>query len=292
MKGVRRSFFILVCGAIFYLANFAANTSSASERLNMGGVGANPSYVIKRYTPFIQYLKTKGIDTGKILVYKSPTLAVNSLKSGEFGLILNSPVTALKLMDEAGAVPILIGMKGGVKSYNSVLFVRKDSPVHSVSELKGKVIAFETEYSTSSYFLPSNILRKAGLELQYSRKPIPGKIAYYFSLEDVNTVAQVKAGKRAHAGGIQKNYLANHPDSGLFRVLDESVYVPRIVVLVREGINYDKLKKVLVEMQDDPAAQNALGQMNFTGFCEFEGDPAQIMNTSVRKAVEIKHDDF
>ena len=247
---------------------------------------------IKKYTPLINYLKSNKINTGKIIVYKTIEIAINNLKAGEFDFIFNTPATAIKLMDEAGAVPILIGMKGGVKRYNSVIFVKKDSLIHSLSELKGKVIAFEREYSTSSYYLPSNILRNAGMELQYSRKPIPGKIAYYFTKEDVNTIVQVKTGKRAHAGGIQKNFLDKNSDYGLFRVLAESPYVPRMVVLVREGFDYDKFKKILLKMKDDPAAQNTLKHMHFTGFCEFEGDPAQIMGTTVRKAVEIKHDDF
>ncbi len=111
---------------------------------------------------------------------------------------------ALRLMDEAGAVPLLIREKKGVKEYNSVIFVRKDSPITSMADLKGKVIAFEDPDSTSSYMLPRKILENEGLILKKSRKPVPGAVAYYFSKDDDNTVTQVASGKRAHAGGIKK----------------------------------------------------------------------------------------
>lgn len=202
-------------------------------------------------------------------------------------MIATTPSNALQLMDGAGAVPILIAMKGGVKAYNAVIFVNKDAAIQTLGDLRGQVVAFESEFSTSSYVLPRNQLQKAGLALTLSPTPVPGKVAYYFTEADMNTIAQVKS-KRAQAGGIQKGVLEAHPEADKFRIIAESPYVPRLVVLVRKGMAYDSLKGLLLGMNADPEAQGVLKQASISGFAEFDGDPVKIMTTTVREAMTIK----
>ena len=68
----------------------------------------------------------------------------------------------------------------------------------------------------------------------------------------------------------------------------ESAFVPRHVVLVREGLDYAQLKKALLTAKDNPAAKDILKTIKTpTGFSEFEGDPVVIMNTTVRKAMGL-----
>lgn len=193
---------------------------------------------------------------------------------------------ALRLMDEAGAVPLLIREKKGVKEYNSVIFVRKDSPITSMADLKGKVIAFEDPDSTSSYMLPRKILENEGLILKKSRKPVPGAVAYYFSKDDDNTVTQVASGKRAHAGGIKKSKVAGKSD---FRLLSpESINVPRHVVVVRSQIPAGQLKSILLGMKTDPGAANVLKKIKTpTGFSEFKTDPVEQFNIQIRPALGL-----
>lgn len=260
----------------------------AADKLNMADISTDPALILERYTPLMAYLKAQGLDMGKFLVYPTPTEAIENFRQGKFDVISITPSNALQLMDEAGAVPLLIAMKGGVKEYNSVIFVNKESPIQTLADLQGQVVAFESEFSTSSCVLPKNVIQKAGLVLEQSPTPVSGKVAYYFTEADVNTVAQVKEGKRAQAGGIQKGFLEGHPDVEKFRILAESPYVPRLVVLVRKGVEVEALKKVLLQMNTDPAAQEALQQAKLSGFTEFEGDPVETMTTTVRDALTIK----
>jgi hypothetical protein len=120
------------------------------------------------------------------------------------------------------------------------------------------------------------LLLDAGLELVASGKPVPGKVAYYFSRDDANVLAHVKLG-RADAGGINKEAVVHLPQ---FRTLSpESGYLPRHVLLVRDGVDYGELKKALLAMAADPAASDALAAMETpTGFSEFVGDPRETMD--------------
>lgn len=256
-----------------------------AEPLNLGMVDDSPSKTIKRFEPLMSYLRTKGIETGRVIVTRNLEEMIEKFSSGKVDFIFESAYAALTLKNDTGAVPILIREKGGVKEYNSVVFVRKDSPIRSMTELVGKVIAFEDSGSTSSFMLPRTLLVEAGLTLKESRKPMEGRVAYYFSNDDDNTIAQVRAG-RADAGGIKKSALENHSD---LRILQpESIYVPRHVVVVRKGIPSDRLKAELLNMEKDTDAQKILEQIKTpTGFSEFSDDPSKYFDTHVRGALGL-----
>ena len=87
------------------------------------------------------------------------------LKSGDVNIYFDSPCPALTAMHRSGAKPFLRRWKNGIASYYTEIFVRKDSGIEKLEDLKGKVIAFEDPYSTSSYFLPKSILTGAGIKM-------------------------------------------------------------------------------------------------------------------------------
>jgi phosphonate transport system substrate-binding protein len=167
-------------------------------------------------------------------------------------------------MEATGAHPILIREKDGIREYNSVVFVNKDSDIENFADLAGKVVVFQDPGSTSAYILPRNLLAEAGLELVESERPVPGKLAYYFSGDDENLLAHVKLGK-ADAGGVDRTAVTQLPD---FRIVPpESGYVPRHVVLVRDGPDSGALKDALLKMAADPEASEVLEAIETpTGF--------------------------
>lgn len=271
--------FFIVC-ALFPVSTIAA------EKLTLGTINPSPSKMIKRYTPLMDYLNSKGIPAGKVITAKTIAQLIEYFNTGTVDFIFETPYGALEMMDKAGIVPILILEKDGAKEYNSVIFVRKDSPIQELSNLNGKVIAFEEADSTSSYLMPKVLLERAGLKLKESNQPNEGVVSYYFSKDDKNTIAQVKLGDKAHAGGINKSKVEK--DADLRMLSPESDYVPRNVVLVRKGVSPDKLAMVLLNMKNDPAAADILKELKTpTGFSEFVGDPSVIMNTKVRKALGL-----
>ena len=135
----------------------------SAEQLNLGMIDDSASKMIKRFTPLMNYLNDNGVSAGKIVTARTVDQMVEFFDEGKVDFMFESPYAALELMDKTGAVPILIREKSGVKSYNSVIFVKKDSPVKAFSDLVGKVVAFEDPTSTSSYLMPVNLLKNAGL---------------------------------------------------------------------------------------------------------------------------------
>ncbi|MCP4351528.1 MAG: phosphate/phosphite/phosphonate ABC transporter substrate-binding protein [Desulfobacterales bacterium] len=260
-------------------------TAFATEKFNLGMIGPSPAKIIKRFSPMMKYLNNKGLPAGKVITAKNINQMIRYFKSEKVDFMFESAYGTLKIMDAVHALPILIREKKGVKEYNSVIFVRKNSPVKTLSDLKGKIIAFEDPNSTSSYLLPKNILENSGMKLKQSRKPVPGVLAYYFSKDDKNTIAHIRA-EKADAGGIKKAEVQGNPD---FRTLTpESVYVPRHIVFVRKGVSSDKLKTILLNMKNDPAASDVLEAIKTpTGFSEFQGNADDIMNKIIRRALGL-----
>jgi len=260
-------------------------TVYAADPIRFGFMSSKPSKAIKTFTPLMKYLTSKGLTTSKIVVAKNIDDMTKKLNENKVDFVFQSAYGAILLMDKTGAVPILNREKGGVKAYNSAIFVNKNSPIKSMEELVGKVIAFEDPGSTSSYRLPRGIFDNAGISLNESRKPAPGVVSYYFSKDDNNTIAQVKAGKRVDAGGIKRTEVSDNPD---FRILKESPYVPRYVVLLRKGFDGSQLEKILLGMKEDPGAQDVLKKIiTPTGFSTFDVDPVEYLNGEVRKALRL-----
>ena len=248
----------------------------AQEKLDLGMISDGPSKTIKLFTPLFEYLKAQGLPMGKITSAESVDGMVDLIKQGKVDFVFESPYGAAQLMEATGAYPILIREKDGIREYNSVVFVNKDSDIENFADLAGEVVVFQDPGSTSAYILPRNLLAEAGLELVESERPVPGKLAYYFSGDDENLLAHVKLGK-ADAGGVDRTAVTQLPD---FRIVPpESSYVPRHVVLVRDGLDSGALKDALLKMAADPEASEVLEAIETpTGFSEFEGDPSKIMN--------------
>lgn len=269
-------------GALGVLLSASASTQAAA--LNIGTLDPSPSKMIKRFGPFADYLRSKDLDIGRIVTHESTEAMAAMAANRQVHVLFETPYMAIRLMDEGGMVPILVGKKSGQASYNSAMVVRADSSIQSIADLAGKVVAFESETSTSSYWLPKTLIKEAGLEVIRSRAPVPGKVAFYFSDEDVNSLAQVRAQRPASAAGMSPGKV---PGGGVFRILEpQSVYVPRSIVLVAPGFDSTQLEAVLLQMRDDPGAEAALQRAEFpVGFSRFDGDPVQVMDTTVRDAL-------
>ncbi len=283
-----RSLRRLYTGTICILALLVGPLLAHAEQAwNLGMIGNQPSILVERFMPLMAYMNQGGLHAGKIIAAKSLDEMIDLFEEGKVDFMFESAFGALKIIDATGAIPILIREKKGVREYRSAIFVSSDSQIKSIPDLNGKLIAFEDPTSTSSFVLPSELIRAAGLSLVESNFPTPGKISYYFTGNDYNTILQVRKGKKANAGGIK---LSRIEGKTRFRVLTpHSVAVPRHVVLVRKGRDPLILEKILLKLSDDPSAKSILKRAKTaTGFSRFNGDPAKIMNTTIRTALGLQ----
>jgi phosphonate transport system substrate-binding protein len=99
-----------------------------------------------------------------IRVGQSYGAVVEGMANGLAEIGFFGPVSYLQARDRGGAELLAVGVEKGQSVYYSALFVKSDSPVSSVAELRGKRVAFGDVNSTSSFAFPVAMLISAGLD--------------------------------------------------------------------------------------------------------------------------------
>ena len=166
-------------------------------------------------------------------------------------------------------------------AYHSVFFVRRDSPITTLEELKGRTLAMQSTWSTSSYLVPVMELLAHGVRpeilLTPQDTPTADTVGYVFARSELNISTFVH--KRVVDAGVVSS-VDWLDERRVFRrdmrVLYESEDVPRAVEMVRPGLDpavRARLQEVLLEASNDPAAGPALRK--FFGTSAFHRlDPA------------------
>lgn len=99
-----------------------------------------------------------------IRVGQSYGAVVEGMANGLAEIGFFGPVSYLQARDRGGAELLAVGVEKGQSVYYSALFVKGDSPVTSIAELRGKRVAFGDVNSTSSFAYPVAMIIAAGLD--------------------------------------------------------------------------------------------------------------------------------
>ncbi|WP_420402394.1 phosphate/phosphite/phosphonate ABC transporter substrate-binding protein [Nisaea sp.] len=89
--------------------------------------------------------------------------AVEALRNGDADISFMGALPFVLAEAEIGAVPLLSEVYRGATSYNGRVFVRRDSGIETLADLRGKDIAFADPISESGYLYPLEEFVEAGL---------------------------------------------------------------------------------------------------------------------------------
>jgi ABC-type phosphate/phosphonate transport system substrate-binding protein len=134
------------------------------ETLILGAVAYAPK-VVTIWEGFKAYFIRHGLMFDYIL-YSNYETQVEALLAGHCDIAWNSPlawVRAARLARLQGAQVRAIAMRDTDCDLTSVIIVRSDSPIKTVADLKGKVIAVGAIDSPQATLIPFNYLRTEGL---------------------------------------------------------------------------------------------------------------------------------
>ncbi len=85
----------------------------------------------------------------------------------------------------SGSKFLLRRWKKGIGEYHTVIFVRRDSGINRLEDLKGKLIPFDDPHSSSGYFLSKMALLQEGLTLvprqSVHQSVMQNEVGYIFS---------------------------------------------------------------------------------------------------------------
>lgn len=123
----------------------------------------NPDQLLENVEPVAAYLESA---TGRaIRTFAATDYAgiVEALKSGTADVGFMGPLQYVIAHEQSGAVPILGEVYNGSPTYRSKIFVRKDSGIETLEQLRGKSMAFVDPLSSSGYLFPLDTFVDAGL---------------------------------------------------------------------------------------------------------------------------------
>ncbi len=288
---MKNKFYLFIVFTLILLSACAAptatepleETQSAGRMIVIGDITADPAEVIEGTQPLADYLAAKlvdfGITGGQVRIVASMEEMAELLKNGEVDIYFDSIYPATYISDITGGQIVLRRWRFGVDEYHSVIFASKNSGITSLDDLHGQIFVMDAPYSTSGYMMPAAHLIEAGLNLSakdsYADPVDKNEVGFVFGYDDENVLQWVLSG-RAGAGVVDNyRYDVAFPaevTSNELVVLARTDGVPRQVMVARPGFDpalLDALKTVLINMDEDEAAQSALEKFQTTQFDDF-----------------------
>jgi phosphonate transport system substrate-binding protein len=266
------------------VATAAPTAAAALKSIVLADIGDDPAKRTGEFQPLADYLaaglKEFGIGEGRVKVAKDFDTMIKWLKEGEVDLYFDSPFPTFILAREAGAQPLLRRWRSGVFEYHSVIFTKADSSINSVEDLKGKMVAYDSPYSTSGFLLPTAYLLEKGLNPVEKPSPTASvaadEVGYVFSFADDNVIQWVISDKAGAGAVAHTNFEKLSPEkkAGL-KVLARTENVPRQVVVVRAGLDpklVEAIKSLLLKLDSTDQGKAILKKFQTTDkFDEFPG---------------------
>lgn len=215
---------VLIFAAYAYSGCFAA----ADKPLVRFGVipRYNPVVMYKRYQPIMDYLTQNTPYRFELKISRDYPEAVRFLREGVTPISSLGDVTFAEASMLYGAIPILKPLnQDGSPFYRSAVIVAKDSPLKSLSELKGKKMVFGSPHSTSGNLIPRYMLWNSGIRLQ--------ELASVTNLKHHDAVAKAILKGQYDAGAVKDVIARKYMSYGL-RVLAYSDPLPSVPFVVRK----------------------------------------------------------
>ena len=279
----------------------ASTLHANASTLTIGRVSNDPQKTHKQLKPILDYVVNKlgdvGVNEGAIRIAKDHNEMVDYLREGKVDWVQKGVFDALIYQQQAGAEIALRSWRQQAPNYYTVFFSRKDSSISTVKDLIGKKIAFQDKGSTSAFFIPYAILKKAGfelIELSSPRDKAPaGKISYVFAGKELSITTWVHRGL-ADAGAYHNQNWADPGDNPTamkndLRIFYQGKPMPRMIELFSKDLDPKikaKLRFVLLHAHEDPAAQAALKAYgpDTAKFDEFKGKAKEELTESMSLA--------
>ena len=249
---VRPSIAFLLAGVL----SLAGVVEASPDKLRLVFIAyENPNQLVENVEPVTAYLRQAlGVEIEHFAATDYAGV-VEALRHGSADAGFMGSLQYVVAHDQAGARPILGEVYNGSATYVSRIFVRRDSGIESLADLRGRSVAFVDPISSSGYMYPLDIFKDRGLfESREGADDFFGKT--YFAGGDEQAIRAV-LNRFVDAAGIgQYAYdLLRVEEREEIVYIGESKPIPSHCVVVREGLDADlteRFRKALLALNDGP----------------------------------------
>lgn len=212
--------------------------------------------LIASFAPLAKYLTEKLGNKVDIHIAENYESHITTIGEGKFGIGYMGPASYIKLVDKYGKKRLLARQAiNGKPTFQGKILVRRDSPIQSLADLKGKRFAFGDSNSTMSHLVPRYMLIDAGV----TEKDLAG---FQFLGNHTNVALAVLAGK-FDAGGVKEGVYYKYRERGL-RELATTPELSEHLFLVSDSLPESIVKAIreaLLDAHNTEQGQKALSNI-------------------------------
>ncbi len=263
---------VLIASPTSIKAEQEERTSTSKKTFSIGLIPERNIFEqLERYEPLASYLSEKtGMNVKLRLLTRYGNIIDNFVALGLDGAFLGSFTYALahaKLGVEPIARP---ESTEGVSTYYGLIFVRNDSNIKSRTDMRGKTFAFVDKATTAGHLLPLAFFK----ENQIKDYKTFFKETYFAGTHE-DTIYDV-LNKRADIGAAKNTvyFEQSKKDNRIAKdliIIKKSPEVPSNGLAVRKDLDAslkNKLKKLLLNIHNDPKGEQILTKLNARKFIE------------------------
>lgn len=246
----------ILLAAVFSLA-LPANADTSKPLILAVHPYLPTAEIIKRFTPLADYL-TKNIGQPvKVRVGRTYAEHIDAIGNDSVDVAYMGPVSYIKLVAKYGKKPLLARQEVNHQPFlRGVLFVRQDSAVRRLEDLKGKRFAYGDPNSTMSYVIPMRMLEQAGVS--------ESKLGHHEFLGAHKNVALAVLSGDFDAGGVKEEVFTEMAPKGL-RALAFGPPVADHVFVANAKLPValvESMRRALVQLKKAPEGQSILTSLH------------------------------
>lgn len=224
---------------------FAGN-AQAVEKLELWVHPYLPAtQLIKKFSPLATYLGERIGQPVQVKVSKSYKSHIERVGEGRMDIAYLGPAPYIKITHNYGEQVLLACLEvNGSPFFYGMIIARKDSPVKSLQDLKGKKFAFGDPNSTMSHLVPRYMLWEKGVSVE--------SLKSHEFLGSHHDVALSVLGGYYDAGGLKEGVYYEYKDRGLSLLAKSPPIAEHLFVansnLPEKTINL--IRQLLVNLKD------------------------------------------
>lgn len=216
----------------------------------------NASELIKRNQPLKDYLEKELGKKVDLVVTTDYSSMIEAMRFGRIDIAYFGPLSYVLAKGKADIEPFAAMVSDGKPTYRSVVIANANANVNSLSDIKGKKVAFGDRASTSSHLIPKTLMAEAGVvnDRDYQQ--------HFVGSHDA--VAVNVANGNAEVGGLSeviwKTLLERKlVDAGKVKVIAYSKEYPQYPWTMRSDLKpelKDKIRTTFVNLKDPAVLKN------------------------------------
>ena len=266
-KRMQSSLLFVLSLSIFTTSHVCAEATEPPIRMGIISL-ATPAKIYKQWTPYADYLAAKLGRDVEIVVPRGFKKIIAAVENNDVDLFYVNSHIFYRLMQQGKALPVaqMQNLKGSITS-NSVIFVRSDSGIDSIQDLKGEKLAFVSPMGAGGYLAPRAQFYKEGIK---TRTDTEEKFTKNLSssLHKV-LLGDVKAGTMC---GLNYQLMSQRIETGDLKIISTSSDYPENVM----GAHPDMPKElreqiidVVIDMDSDSQGKKVLSDMQSMKILKF-----------------------